>query len=655
MKHQTLGGQRLGSGKKMDVELSGFERSTHDLSYIWRSSMSAGTLVPFLNKVMLPGDTWDVYLDCDIRTIPTIGPLFGSMKVQLDVFTTPMRLYNSLLHNNALEIGLSMAKALIPQIELTAIANMNPLIIQDLDNCQINPSSIMAYLGVRGVGFNNGETEVTRLFNAIPLMIYWDIYKNYYSNKQEKIGAVIHTNAITPSAQTITTVKYNGSITIAEKPALTTSLVPIQAGGSIVITYSGTRPDYKQIYINLDDGRMISIYDLATGAIVAISGTLDSAFINTTRWGTGAVIINWNYMGTNTPIVAEPTIQTFDLKNIDTCRKKILAYEDEAVPFVLNTELGESLPPYSYVWQRPNDIANLLSSQEGLGLKTYQSDLFNNWLDTEYITNINLASAVSTVGNTFTIDQLNLAEKIYKMLNRIAVSGGTYHDWIEAQYDIEKPKIAESPVYVGGMAVELIFQELISNSESGNQPLGTPAARGRLSDKKKGGNVYAKVNEPSYITGIVSITGRVDYSQGNEWDTHLLSYNDLHVPSLDQIGFQDLVTEQMAWWDTYYDTMEEEWVQKSAGKQPAWLNYMTSVNRTLGNFAIPDNQMWMTLNRRYESEDVQGIKDLTTYIDPTKFNWIFSQTSLDAQNFWVQIGIGITARRKMSAKIMPNL
>ena len=116
MQVKTLGGDRLGTGKKMQVELSGFERSTHDLSYIWRSSMSAGTLVPFLNKIMLPGDTWDIHLDCDIRTIPTIGPLFGSMKVQLDVFTTPIRLYNSLLHNNELEIGLNMAKALIPQI-----------------------------------------------------------------------------------------------------------------------------------------------------------------------------------------------------------------------------------------------------------------------------------------------------------------------------------------------------------------------------------------------------------------------------------------------------------------------------------------------------------------------------------------------------------
>lgn len=657
MQVKTLGGDRLGTGKKMQVELSGFERSTHDLSYIWRSSMSAGTLVPFLNKIMLPGDTWDIHLDCDIRTIPTIGPLFGSMKVQLDVFTTPIRLYNSLLHNNELEIGLNMAKALIPQIELTAQANMNPLTIPDLDNCQINPSSIMAYLGVRGIGFNNTGTAVTRLFNAIPLLIYWDIYKNYYSNKQEKIGAVIHTNAITPSPQTVTTVFVqtadgNTTWTIQKKPTMSNAYNMLP-GIEIVIGYNVTPPNPKQVYFYISGSGAVSFFDLTGGAWYDSGAALKGVY-NHSRYGS-VYIENWDYMGTDMPMTAEPVVQTFDLKNIDTCRRTILGYASEATPFILNDELGESLPPYSWVWQRPNNIPNLLSSQEGLGLKTYLSDLFNNWLDTEYITNINLASAVSTLGNTFTIDQLNLAEKIYKMLNRIAVSGGTYHDWIETQYDIQKPKIAESPVYVGGLITELIFQELISNSESGNQPLGTPAARGRLSERRKGGSVYAKVNEASYVTGIVSITGRIDYSQGNEWDTHLLSYNDLHVPSLDQIGFQDLITEQLAWWDTYYNNIESEWVQKSAGKQPAWINYMTSVNRTFGNFAIQNNQMWMTLNRRYESDDVQGIADLTTYIDPTKFNWIFSQTALDAQNFWVQIGVGITARRKMSAKIMPNL
>ena len=37
--------------------------------------MSAGTLVPFLKKLALPGDTWDIDLQAEILTHPTSGPL----------------------------------------------------------------------------------------------------------------------------------------------------------------------------------------------------------------------------------------------------------------------------------------------------------------------------------------------------------------------------------------------------------------------------------------------------------------------------------------------------------------------------------------------------------------------------------------------------
>ena len=46
---------------------------------------------------------------------------------------------------------------------------------------------------------------------------------------------------------------------------------------------------------------------------------------------------------------------------------------------------------------------------------------------------------------------------------------------------------------------------------------------------------------------------KIDYSQGNNWDIHLETMDDLHKPALDQIGFQELITEQMAWWNTHWD------------------------------------------------------------------------------------------------------
>ena len=51
-------------------------------------------------------------------TSPTVGPLFGSYKVQLDIFEIPLRLYNAKLHMNKLGVGMDMSKILLPQVDI---------------------------------------------------------------------------------------------------------------------------------------------------------------------------------------------------------------------------------------------------------------------------------------------------------------------------------------------------------------------------------------------------------------------------------------------------------------------------------------------------------------------------------------------------------
>lgn len=640
---KTLGGNRLGSGKKMQVELHGFERSTHDLGYLWRSTMSAGTLVPFLNEIALPGDTFDIELDCDVKTLPTIGPLFGSYKVQLDVFQTPIRLYNALLHNNQLGIGLDMSKVMFPVMKI-AVGMGTIQTAEDVDNCQVNPSALLSYLGIRGLGNNDTEEEVTRTFNAIPLLAYWDIYKNYYANKQEPNGYYIHQTTVAFN-KTVTTIQLDGTTWT------TGSVRSINNESIMTVNYTGGTPDPQFIMIQT---RLQGMLPLT--AIFAEWTDIGTAIVGKAPIIT-PIIVSWRYRNSTDPYTGKPQVTAFPLDNIDLARTLILQQPGNVRFTIDGGTIGAPYdPPIEY---DQNFGTPLLSSQEGLGLKTYQSDLFNNWLQTEYIdgTNgINQITAIDTSTGKFTIDTLNLSKKVYDMLNRIAVSGGTYDDWLDAVYAHDRYTKCETPMYMGGLSKELVFQEVISNSETADQPLGTLAGRGRLSDKHKGGNIVVKVDEPSYIMGIISLTPRIDYSQGNKWDTQLETMNDLHKPNLDEIGFQELITEQLAWWDTKYDLTTQKWITKSAGKQPAWINYMTNVNQIRGNFAMKDNQMFMTLNRRYEyDETTDSIKDLTTYIDPSKFNFIFAETQLDAQNFWTQISVDITARRKMSAKLMPNL
>lgn len=688
---KNLGGNRLGSGSKNNISLHAYNRSTHDLSRAWRSSMNVGTLVPFLKIVGLNGDTISIDLDLIVRTLPSQAPLYGSYKTQLDVFECPIRLYNGLLHNNMTKIGLNMDAVKLPKITLKSIVYNRAKYNEDLNNSQIGSDSLLNYLGLRGIGdidFTNivgDSSSIQRKFNAVPLLAYWDIYKCYYANKQEEKGAYICATPIDEEiiAKNVTTL-LNGHSTIVKNLTVSNTAptgITLPAGytmqvlqpnpsnllGANSIFFEGWNGpvDYNNIDVIIFNGSTytsVPISTLYTNVEQQNDGTIWGNGINSTYNDPRYFIWGFMFPSGTIEVDAGLNIKTFDLQNIDDARIAVL--QDTG----LNNELSVNTlaEPYKDIVANDN-IGYLLSRyhQHGLALKTYQSDLFENWLKTEWIdgTNgINKITAVDTSSGSFEIDALNLANKVYNMLNRIAVSGGSYEDWQEAVFSVEVNRRAESPVYCGGMSAEIMFNEVVSNAATSDQPLGTLAGKGG-EHAKKGGHLEIRCSEPCYIIGIVSITPRVDYSQGNDWDvTELDTLNDIHKPALDGIGFEDLLQERMAFWGTIYEPINGTWTKLAAGKVPAWMNYQTAVNETHGTFAEQNNTMIMTLNRRYQyfvgnnsGRNDFGIADLTTYIDPAKYNYIFADSSIDSQNFWVQIGMGITARRVMSAKILPNL
>ena len=483
---RTLGGDRLGVGKKMEVDMRSYSKSNHDLGYIWRSTMSAGTLVPFLCKVANRGDSFDIDLEAMAKTLPTVGPLFGSAKVQLDVFLCPWRLYQGQLHNNALGIGLKMQDIKLPILRLDAKPVQLPA--NDLDNSQVNPSCILSYLGLRGVGLNyTDETNLTRDFNGISYLAYWDIYKNYYANKQEELGAVINT----PVVAVVTTVDgiSIGGNNIPQDAPVSGQFVIISSETPLQLDYIGATPNLNQILFVDENGTTYTVNQLFWQFTYG-AGVINGVY----RASEGVkVILYWRYVNDSDIVQAPIQISTFPLENLDTMRNKTLAAAEATTPFNIR---GQSLPPYSYVLGTNLVKSNMMGSQEGLALKTYMSDIFNNWLKTEWIDGtdgINDITAIDTSGGSFTLDTLNLSKKVYDMLNRIAVSGGSYYDYLDATYTEMESRPVETPMYMGRLVRELVFSETVSNAETegtdGQKPLGTLAGKGIMADKKKGGKV----------------------------------------------------------------------------------------------------------------------------------------------------------------------
>lgn len=680
---KTLGGDRLRSESKMEVYLPNFGRSSHNIGKIIRTTQACGTIVPYWCQIGLDGTTFYVDITTKVKTLPTTGPVFGSFKHQIDLFVIPIRLYIAALHNNALGVGLNMSKVLLPQFEVYT-ANTS-IYENDTNRGQVNPSSLLSYLGIKG--FGHSETnQYLRRFPAIFNLAYWDIFKNYYANKQEEKAYVItgvdhiwksiqigdgvnwdttwnnnsaNTYAVSPTSQKPIFIKLEFEEKISPEEVneiqfLTNNpYVPTVESNSITklgdtFVFERTDPDAMGLQQPKNPRKATDVYVYQIKKAVKLAYKISST--------TGKNLIT---MPDNKKI----KLTKFALKNIDDERTSILAAPSSSAYIVSNAKLPymAGIAPL----ELPNHdrsktyfSSNAWFSQAGLAVKTYLSDRFNNWLNTEWIDGttggINAITAVDVTDGKLTMDALILQKKIFNMLNRVAITDGTYQAWREATYGIRSATLPESPIFCGGMQSEIAFDEIVSNAATDEEPLGTLAGRGVATMYKSGRGLKIKCTEPSMIMALGSITPRIDYSQGNKWWTRLETMDDFHKPTLDAIGFQELIAEEAAAWSTEITENYKE-VFQSLGKQPSWIEYTTDVNETYGEFAAGMPLAFMCLNRVYEESTNGTISNPSTYIDPTIYNNIFAESRLSSQNFWVQVAFDVTARRVMSAKQIPNL
>lgn len=655
---RTLGKNTLGDNNKMKVAMRDYDMSTHDISTIFRSSIGVGMLVPFCKILCQKGDIIDLNLINKTLSQPTLGPLFGSFKLQHFLFFGGFRLYNSWLHNNRTGIGMKMSDIKLPMMLARTYGTATEA------KTNISASSLYKYLGWSksrriGAAANTGVQK-----NGVPLLLYLDIFKNFFANTQEnKFYMLKGAGEAILDIQDTYQNSHNGNYTIGKDQE------SIDITKSTNIHTNLTNIDYQSFWNSIkitileSDG---GLYHKTLGQITSNALT-DTITLNNISADPYATIFQF-FTTKETAKFIKTELGQYDLKLLDQIRDVILHKKGNET-LILS---GPSLEANNNGSKELKDMFDILTASQanklgGMLLKTYDSDIFNNWVKTDWIDGTGGIAEITSIDITandgkLTMDALNLQQKVYNMLNRIAVSGGTYRDWLETVYTagkyLDRP---ETPVFIGGMTQYIEFDEVISKSATetayGNQPLGDIAAIGRGGKPLNNGHVHYQCEEPGYIMGLMAITPMIDYSQGNDFDLNLQTIDDLHKPALDGIGYQDLIQEQMVGETSIYSNSGgiKDLRHLSANKTVAWIDYMTNYNRTFGDFAVGEALDFMVLNRRYEVGTNNTIEDLTTYIDPQKYIEIFADTSIDSQNFWVQTVVQATRRGNYSAKQIPFL
>ena len=125
---------------------------------------------------------------------------------------------------------------------------------------------------------------------------------------------------------------------------------------------------------------------------------------------------------------------------LDQIRDIILNRKGNEKIILQGEELGPTKNGSTELTSMFEDLINSQANKlGGMLLKTYDSDMFNNWIKTDWIDGAGGITEITSIDITandgkLTMDALNLQQKVYNMLNRIAVSGGTYRDWLETVY-----------------------------------------------------------------------------------------------------------------------------------------------------------------------------------------------------------------------------
>ena len=225
----------------------------------------------------------------------------------------------------------------------------------------------------------------------------------------------------------------------------------------------------------------------------------------------------------------------------------------------------------------------------------------------------------------------------------------------------------DMPTFCGATSSDILFEDIRATTSAkigdSDQYLGDKGSSAMGYGDSRRFNI--EVDRPGYIMAIATLVPRVDYYQFTERYVRHTKLSDMFRPEFNGIGYQDVLvsdlnTEFPEGWDaSVVVAADNNPFAQSVGKQPAWIEYMTAVNKVRGTFCTTEKSWVLARDMRSNT-----IPDASTsparntvssaYIDPADWNQPFADQSPTAQNFYAQFYLRHRVRSTVLKRLRPK-
>lgn len=326
-------------------------------------------------------------------------------------------------------------------------------------------------------------------------------------------------------------------------------------------------------------------------------------------------------------------------------------------------------------------MPNLLKGKtmSGLALRNFKPDMKTVFLNKKFLDNNSVYSKIlPSSDGSFTYEQIITAKKMRSIGWKNALAGGNLKDWIRSQYGVTPRLMDDMPTYIGSWSTDILFDDIRATATTqvgdDTQYLGDKASSGR--GYAGGSSRRIVCDRPGYLMYMLSIVPRVDYASFIDRYALDRKLSDLFVNELNGVGLDDMLYSDLCnhmspsaesgvdglAYPTYVSENGSNDLYASAvAKQPAWMSYMSDVNRVNGAFY--DNiamRSWVNLREftftiRNAEGTLENVVGFGNEIQPHEWTAGFTDRTIGSEPFLVQLNIEDVVRSNVAKRLMPHL